>query len=596
LLHGRKVYDECDDQLVSAGCFRSYFQAMSARPGPVTPKASTWSDIEPLYAELRDRPLGTGNLRGWLDDFSRLDEAVDEAFSLVMIDYTADTRNEGYEQTYRRWASETLPQLHEIRVSLARRLLDFADDLPDLSLFIRELRTDVEIFRSENLPRMAALEEMEATYDKITGGLTVEWDGETKTVPELQPYLLDPDRRVRERAFRLAADAYMDKRDEIAALFHQMVATRDALAKEAGFANFRDYSFAAKYRFDYSPDDCLRFHEAVEASVLPAILRLHEHRRRQLGLDALKPWDLQVQPGASSRLTPFSTTPEFLAGTKRIFDTIDPELGGFFRQMIDHQLLDLESRQGKAPGGYCTRLPQRGEPFIFMNAVGVHDDVNTLVHESGHAFHTFLTRDIKYIWQRATGHEASELASMSMELLAAPHVQKPIGFYSASDAAIAQIDHLEDILLGLAHIACVDAFQHWIYTDGIGASPDDRDRKWLEIRARFEQGVDYTGLDAERVARWYRQSHIHTVPFYYIEYGLAQIGALQVWRRSRRDPVDALAKYKAALALGGTRTLPQIFATAGASLVFDARTMKELVAEVETRIDELRDEARQQAA
>lgn len=569
---------------------------MSARRDVVIPKKATWAEVAPFYDELRTRPLTADNVRAWLDDFSSLDEVVDEAYVLAMIAYTADTADADSEATYRQWATEILPPLHEIRVRLGERLLTFADHLPDLAIFLRELKTDVEIFRAENLPRMSALEEMETTYDKITGGLAVDWDGRAKTLPELQPYLLDRDRRVRERAFRLGSVAYMEKRDEIAALFDEMVRTRHALAREAGFENFRDYSFAAKYRFDYSVDDCMRFHEAVEVAVLPAILRLHEERRRQLGVDTLRPWDLQVQPGRDKRLTPFSTTPEFLAGVQRMFDHVDPELAGFFRQMIDHRLLDLESRQGKAPGGYCTRLPKRGEPFIFMNAVGVHDDVNTLTHESGHAFHAFLMRPIRYMWQRTTGHEVAELASMAMELLAAPHLEKPTGFYSPADAAVAQIDHLEDILIGLPHIACVDAFQHWIYTDGIGASPADRDAKWLEIRARFEPGVDYSGLDAERLSRWYRQSHIHTIPFYYIEYGLAQLAALQVWRRARRDPAEALARYKAALRLGGTRTLPETFATAGASLVFDARTMIDLVAEVEARIAELRVEARQRAA
>ncbi|HEY6218749.1 MAG TPA: M3 family oligoendopeptidase, partial [Gemmatimonadaceae bacterium] len=467
----------------------------------------------------------------------------------------------------------------------------FAPYLPELTLFLKELETDIAIFRPANLPRMAALEEMEATYDKITGGLTAQWNGETKTIPELQPFLLDRDRATRERAFRLGAEAYIAKRDEIADLFHRMVAIRHALAREAGFRNYRDYIFTAKYRFDYGPGDCIRFHEAVEQAVLPAIERLHETRRRQLGVDVLRPWDLQLQPELDSRLTPFTTNEEFLAGGQRIFDRVDPELAGFFRQMTEHRLLDLESRQGKAPGGYCTRLPLRGEPFIFMNAVGVNDDVTTLTHESGHAFHAFLTRSIPYMWQRPTGHEAAELASMSMELLAAPHIERPTGFYSKREAAIAQIDHLEDLLVALPHIASVDAFQHWIYTEGLGASPDDRDRKWLELRARFEPDVDYTGLQKERVARWYRQSHIHTVPFYYIEYGLAQLGALQVWRRARRDPAGALAGYKAALSLGGTKTLPEIFERAGASLVFDPGTMATLVAEVESRIDELRSTA-----
>jgi oligoendopeptidase F len=545
-------------------------------PAPTIPSKATWADVAPHYEELASRALDRKSVRAWLDDFSALDEAVDEQFSLAMIAYTADTRDADREAAYKTWAMEILPPLHEVRVNLARRVIDFAEALPDLHLFIRELRTDVEIFRAANLPRMAALEDMEANYDKISGGLTVDWNGERKTVPELQPFLLDRDRPTREKAFRLGANAYLEKKDEISALFHEMVKVRHALAREAGFDNYRDYAFAAKYRFDYTPQDCARFHASVEQAVLPAIRRLRVARRSELGVDSLRPWDLQVHPTRSSRLVPFSTTEEFLAGTQRIFEQVDAELAGFFRRMVDHSLLDLESRQGKAPGGYCTRLPQRGEPFIFMNAVGVHDDVNTLTHESGHAFHAFLTQHIKYMWCRPTGHEAAELASMSMELLAAPHLATPIGFYSPADAADAQIEHLEE---------------HWIYTDGIDASPADRDAKWLELRARYEPEVDYSDLEPERLTRWYRQSHIHTAPFYYIEYGLAQLAALQVWRRSRRNTSEALAGYKAALSLGGTRTLPEIFATAGASLVFDAATMRELVGEVEKRIAELQAEA-----
>jgi oligoendopeptidase F len=557
-------------------------------PAPTIPARSTWADIAPYYQELASRTLNSGTIREWLDDFSSLDEAVDEQFSLSMIAYTSDTREPDREAVYKTWAIEILPQLHEVRVNLARRVLDFSDELPELEIFIRELRTDVEIFRVENLPRMAALEEMEANYDKISGGLTVDWNGEKKTVPELQPFLLDRDRGVRERAFRLGANAYLEKKDEISSLFHEMVKVRHALAREAGFPSYLEYAFAAKYRFHYTPADCTRFHDSVAEAVLPAIKRLRDERRRALGVETLRPWDLQVQPGRASRLVPFSTAAEFLAGTQRIFDRVDTELATFFRRMVDHNLLDLESRQGKAPGGYCTRLPQRGEPFIFMNAVGVHDDVNTLTHEAGHAFHAFLTQHIRYMWCRPTGHEAAELASMSMELLAAPHLALPTGFYSAADAAEAQIEHLEDILVGLPHIACVDAFQHWIYTDGVDAAPADRDAKWMQLRARYEPEVDYSGLEQERLTRWYRQSHIHTAPFYYIEYGLAQLAALQVWRRSRRNTAEALAGYKAALSLGGMKPLPEIFATAGASLVFDAPTMRELVTEVERRIEELR--------
>jgi oligoendopeptidase F len=557
---------------------------------------ATWADLAALYEALADEPLTASTVRSWLASWSALDAVVEEAYGLAMIAYTADTSSQQREADYLRWATEIAPKLHEVHVRLGRRLLPLEDELPDLAVLLRETRTDVAIFREANLPRMAALEEMEAAYDKITGGLTVLWDGEVKTIPALQPYLLEQDRSVRERAFRMGAAAYLEHRDELATLFDRMVNVRHALAVEAGFDNYRDYAFTAKYRFDYSAADCVRFHDAVERAVLPAIRRLHEDRRRRLGVDSLRPWDLQVRPTRTSRLVPFETTEEFLDGAQRIFDRLDNELGGQFSEMVDERLLDLESRPGKAPGGYCTRLPFRGKPFIFMNAVGVHDDVSTLIHEAGHAFHAFATSDIPYLWQRSTGHEAAELASMTMELLAAPGLALPTGFYSPADAADAQIEHLEDLLLGLPHIACVDAFQHWIYTDGISATPVERDAQWLAIRARFEPDIDYSRLEPERIARWYRQSHIHTAPFYYIEYGLAQLAALQVWHQSLRDPAGALARYKAALALGGTRSLPEIYRTAGASLVFDAEEMAPLVAEVERRIATLRPIADARAA
>ena len=564
---------------------------ITALPDSPTAFASaSWDDIAPHYEALRAAPLDPSSAREWLGAWSRLDALVDEAYSLAMIAYTANTQDPEREAVYLRWASVIAPRLHEARVALGRRLLAIGDALPELALLVREIRTDVDIFREANLARMAELEEMEAGYDRVTGGLTVEWDGETKTIPALQPYLLEQDRAVRERAFRLGAEAYLEKHEELAALFDRMVKVRHALARDAGFASYRDYAFTAKYRFDYSPADCHRFHAAVEEAVLPAIARLRETRRRELRVDSLRPWDLQLQPGRTGRLVPFRDASEFVVVARRIFGALDPELGARFGVMADEGLLDLESRQGKAPGGYCTRLPFRERPFIFMNAVGVHDDVSTLVHEAGHAFHAFLTAEIPYVWQRSTGHEAAELASMSMELLAAPWLARPTGYYGPSDAAAAQLEHLEDLLVGLPHIASVDAFQHWLYTDGIDATPQARDAHWLALRQRFEPGVDWSGLERERIARWYRQSHIFTAPFYYIEYGLAQLGALQVWRHARRDAAAALAGYKAALSVGGTETLPHIYARAGASLVFDAATMRDLVAAVEERMDELRGE------
>ena len=287
-------------------------------------------------------------------------------------------------------------------------------------------------------------------------------------------------------------------------------------------------------------------------------------------------------------LKPFDDVATFVARAKAIFRRVDPTLGNEFALMAADGLLDLESRKGKAPGGYCTKLSFRGKPFIFMNAVGVADDVNTLVHEAGHSFHDFAAHKHALIWQRSPGHEAAELASMSMELLASPYLQKPDGYYTPDEARSAQIEHLEDILFSLPHIASVDAFQSWIYTSGQGHNAAARDRAWLDIRSRFERGVDWSGLDQQRVARWYRQLHIFEYPFYYIEYGIAQMGALQVWKHSLNDAAKAVRQYRDALALGGTASLPEIYRTAGAKLVFDTDAMGDLVSLVEQRLNALR--------
>jgi len=353
----------------------------------------------------------------------------------------------------------------------------------------------------------------------------------------------------------------------------------------AGFADFQAYAFRAKCRFDYTPADCLLFQDAVEEFVTPAVERLHQRRRQKMSLDRVRPWDLGADPYGRPGLTPFREVGQLVEGASRIFDRLSPELGREFGTMVNEALLDLGTRKGKAPGGYCETLHARGRPFIFMNAVGVADDVSTLLHEAGHAFHAYSAHAQPLVWQRQPGLEACELASMSMELLAAPHLGVDRGgFYSPTDLARARIEHLEDILVTLQHVASVDAFQSWIYTSGEGGDGAERDRAWLRIRSRFERGVDWSGLEAERVGRWYRQLHIFLYPFYYVEYGIAQLGALQVWRNSLSDPVEAVRRYRAALALGATRPLPEIFAAAGARLSFRSEVMGPLVELVESEV------------
>lgn len=547
---------------------------------------ATWPDLEPYYEALVSAPID--NPREWLREWSGLEEVIEEAGTLALIAYTCDTTNPAKEAAHLRWSAEIFPKAVEMQVKLAKRLVESGYSEPGLEPTLRGFRTDIEIFREENVPLFSELETLVASYQKIAGGLTVDWDGEKKTVPQLQPFLKDRDRVVREKAFRLGAKAYLDQRDEMSALFDRMFEKRQRVARNAGFADFQAYAFKSKHRFDYSPDDCARFHRAVETTVAPAIERLMAHRRERLALDTVRPWDVQVELESTKPLKPFTDVAGLIGPARRVFESIDPELGSQFNRMADEGVLDLESRPGKAPGGYCTKLSWRGMPFIFMNAVGVPDDVNTLIHEAGHSFHDFAMHRQPLVWQRNITHEAAELASMSMELLALPHLALPTGYYTPNESRSATIEHLEDILVTLAHIASVDAFQAWIYTSGRGGVDADRDAAWLEIRARFERGVDWTGLEAERVARWYRQLHIFEYPFYYIEYGIAQLGALQLWRASLADPASAVRRYREALSLGATVSLPEMYRVAGARLVFNERDMGELVALVETELGRLR--------
>jgi oligoendopeptidase F len=547
-----------------------------------------WEDIARYFDDLAERPLDDGTVGGWLQTWSTLEELVTEAAAQAMIAYTIDTSDPEKEADHLRFSTDILPKMEERSVELARRLVASGHSTPALTTTLRRFRTAIEIFREANIPIFSELEELGARYQRITGSMTAEWDGEERPLPQLQPFLKSPDRAERERAFRAATQPYMEERAGLAGLFDRMYSLRQQAARNAGFANYRDYVFPAKFRFDYTPADCERLHEAIETTATPAVARMLEHRRLRLGVDVLRPWDLAVDPGRSAPLRPFRDADEFVRVAGRVFANVDGQLGGQFHTMMEERLLDLESRKGKAPGGYCETLHFRGRPFIFMNAVGLVDDVMTLLHEAGHAFHAFAAHAQPLIWQRHPGSEAAELASMSMELLAAPHLAKPVGFFSEEDHLRAWLEHLEDILLSLAHIASVDAFQTWIYTSGEGGDGAARDEAWVRIRSRFERGVDWSGLEGERVARWYRQLHIFLYPFYYIEYGIAQVGALQVWRNSLRDPVAAVARYREALALGAVRGLPEIYRAAGATLSFDSGLIGELVALVEEHIVQIR--------
>lgn len=550
---------------------------------------ASWDDCLAYYRALADAPLDRDTLDSWLADWSRLEELISEAASLALIAYTCDTGDPAKEAAHLRFSTEVIPKAEEQSVGLARRLVATGVVPPGLETTVARFRAAIDIFREANVPLFAELEELASRYHRITGGMLAEWEGEKRPLPLLAPFLQDPDRQVRERAYRSTVAPYVAEHVALADLFDLMYERRQRAARQADFSDYQAFSFVAKYRFDYTPGDCVRFQDAVESVVVPAYVRALAARRERLGVEHLRPWDIAVNPYRSEVLRPFSDAPSLARGVHRILQSVDPVLGAQFGVMIDEGLLDLDSRKGKAPGGYCDTLHVRGRPFIFMNASGVLDDLVTLLHESGHAFHAFAAHALPLVWQRHPGAEAAELASMSMELLSADYLGPPDGMLGQRDAAVARLEHLEDVLANLVHVASVDAFQSWIYTSGEGGGAAARDAAWLRIRSRFEQGIDWSGLTDERVARWYRQLHIFLYPFYYIEYGIAQLGALQVWRNRRRDGAPALAAYRNFLSLGAVQPLPELYRAAGAALIFDPNSMRPLVDLVEEEMDRLRE-------
>jgi oligoendopeptidase F len=542
-----------------------------------------------LYESLANQPLDSGDpqsTEAWLDNWNALAAALGEASSLANVNASCDTTDPVKEEAYLRFSGQIKPRADEQTVRLAKKLIDTGYTRPDLETTLRRFRTDQDLFRAENVPLEQELQNLNAEYNKITGGMTVHWRGDDIPIPRLSPFLLDPERSTREEAWRLQFKPYIDQRDQIATIFDKQLEKRQQLARNAGFANYRDYTFEAKYRYDYSPDDCETFHASVEETFVPAIARRYEKRKREMGVDSLRPWDTSHDPLGLPPLKPYTSTDQWNARSEAIFRRVDPAFGDYFATMRREHLLDLESRTGKRPGGFCTSFAYRKRPFIFMNASGVGSDVRTLLHEAGHAFHGFESSELPFLYQRQYGSEMAEVASMAMELLSSPYLKVEMGgFYEHADFVRARTEHLDGILEIFAWVATVDAFQHWLYTDKAAADRDARDAKWLTIWERFNPGVDWSGLDTERIARWYKQLHLFLYPFYYIEYAIAQLGALQVWRNSLTDQTKATADYRAALALGGSRPLPELFDRAGARLIFDAQGMAELVTLIETELE-----------
>ena len=564
-----------------------------SQPFPATPAEIIhwqWADYEPFAAELTERPLTVSSLKQWLADWTLLASWVEEQYTRLSIAMSVNTVDEEALKRFENFMDTIFPKVMEVDQKMKENLLASGLEPEGFEIPLRNLRAEADLFRLENLPLQGTEAKYRTEYDKIAGAQVVTWEGEERTISRMQQVGQDPDRAKREQAWRLVAERQLADRAAFNELWGRFLSLRQQIAANAGKPDYRAFRWQESLRFDYTPADCRRFHAAIEETAVPAAVRIYEHRRQALGLETLRPWDLSVDISGQPPLRPYQALDEFKQKTSAIFHHVDPVLGGYFDTLNREGLLDIENRKNKAPGAFCAGLPASRRPFVFENAVGLHTDVQTLLHESGHAFHVFESLDLPYIQQKGTPMEFAEVASMGMELLASPYLTTDYGgFYTPAQAARARIEHLEKCITFWPYMAVVDAFQHWVYENSEKAmDPANCDACWADQWGRFMQGVDWSGLDEIMMTGWHRKLHIFQVPFYYIEYGLAQLGAAQIWANALKDQAGAVRSYRKALSMGYTATLPELYRTAGARLAFDAETLGASVSLMENTINELR--------
>ncbi len=561
-----------------------------------------WENIEPLLNALLAREVNSKEeLEQWLLDRSDLEAAIGESGANTYIDMTCDTESDAKQGAYTSFITTVVPNAKPIGFELDKKFAALAEQygLTDgrHAVLFRDTKADVDLFRQENVAIETELSQLDQEYDKICGAMTVEFDGEEKTMPMMGKYGESSDRSIREDAWRKVAARRLQDQPRLSEIYDEMVTKRHQVAKNAGFNNFVEHSFKSKHRFDYTPETCFAFHDAIEKHVMPFVAGLDAQRKDELGLDKLRPWDIAVDPKGHDPLKPFDGGVDLIAKSQKAFDQLSPELAKMFATMgdgsnthgtADGAMLDLDSRKGKAPGGYLYFRDRSKIPFIFMNAAGQHRDVETMVHEAGHAFHSMFCVDEPLVWYRSSPMEYAEVASMSMELLTMPYWD---AFYpSEADANRARRKQLEGSISLLPWIATIDAFQHWVY-ENPEHTQSERADAWLKLEERFGmQGhrVDWDGLEEERKFVWQRQGHLFGVPFYYIEYGIAQLGALGIWLISLEQGEEAaLAAYKKSLTLGGSVPLPELFKAAGLDFDFGDATVGRLVKRVQAELDKL---------
>lgn len=544
-------------------------------------KVTSWEEIQPLFDDLLARSINNmEELKAWFADRSELESVLSEDLAWRYINMTCYTDNEQYRLRYQDFIENIQPQIAPLADQLNKKaaaspFLEVLSKTEGYDLMIRSLRKEIEIFREENVPLFTEMSTESQKFAQLNGAMTVVIDDKEMTLQQASVLLQSPERDTRELVYRKIVDRRLQDKDKLDELFSKLVSLRHRIAQNAGFSNYRDYMFRALGRFDYTTQDCFDFHDAIAHEVVPLQDIFSRERQQQLKVKTLRPWDKAVDAAGRDALKPFTSGKELTEKTIEVFHRLDPFLGQCLEIMRAMGHLDLESRKGKAPGGYNYPLAEIGVPFIFMNATSTLRDMVTIMHEGGHAIHNFLTRDLELNDFKSTPSEVAELASMSMELISMDHWD--VFFPSEDELKRAKREHLEDIIETLPWVATIDKFQHWIY-EHPAHTLEERKTEWNRIFDTFADTItDWSSLETAKDYLWQKQLHLYEVPFYYIEYGMAQLGAIAVWRNFRKDPKQGLMGYQAALKLGYTRSIPEIYQAAGIRFDFSRAYIKELM-------------------
>jgi oligoendopeptidase F len=539
-----------------------------------------WETIEPYFKELLEREISSKeSLEKWLKDISELEAVINEDACWRQIKMTCDTTDKNLEEAFNFFCMEIQPKIQPYADALNKKLINspFTKELElgKYFTYLRSVKKNIELFREENIQPQSELAVMQQQYGVICGKMMIEVNGEEYTLQQAAKFLESHDRNLREEVYRKINERRLQDKDALNDLYTQLIQKRHQVAINAGFENYRDYRFKELGRFDYTKEDCYKFHEAVRQHVLPLVNKIYQKKKKKLKLDDLRPWDVEAEPEGTKPLTLFTTSEELINKSIECFKQLRPFFGECLQQMNAMKHLDLESRKGKAPGGYNCPLAESGAPFIFMNAAGQMHDVTTMVHEGGHAVQSFLTHSLELNAFKEYPMEIAEVASMAMELFSMEHWE--VFFDNKEDLQRAKEHQLERTITIFPWIAIIDKFQHWVY-ENPNHSVDVRNNKWMEILKKFSDNViDYSGLEKYRENAWQQQLHLFEVPFYYIEYGIAQLGAIGIWMQFKKNKQQAIDNYMNALSLGGTKTLPQLYEAAGLKFDFSPENIKTLM-------------------